>query len=532
MYFVMKEPDHVNEKDCVGDKHVGNLESEFVAVKLFSGKGVGNQALVKVADKSKIAEDGVGHVLSNTGAEKVICGVEEVTNMGLGNCLLKPLLTRLFVIYIYLFLQGDGQTIPICVDDALIKSKDCESDAEKDFCGDKVVGNPELAEDIDGFGFVITSEMFDECLKVVDEKIRSDAFAAAQKAKVKDASVNKRHGCPKPLGWEVGKLSPIQEHVVVSTPSLDAITDGLPPTQPEDVDPTMSDPLVMPHFYNNEMAVDPLVSDPDVNPHVVSFRTVRVFQSSDSDATITMLTCDVSGDLINDNINQDVPTDKVDAIVKKIDKIPSVSKTKVLSRRKKKVTGTCPFEDDFWLEYDINATDFHKWLLTGLLACPKNSDAGLSYYHYTSAVLKPFFDFNVVNVEYKDWFYKLDRSLVIDAVVGEAVICYRIMFSRFLNLICASKDKDSVGTLGPYVGFGGGDPLSISMVDGLPLQEEEGDCGVFVACYAESFIRGMRVPPVPFDVGLHRKRYAFSLYKHGRKKLLSGYKSEDAPVGS
>ncbi|KAF4403147.1 hypothetical protein G4B88_027918 [Cannabis sativa] len=85
------------------------------------------------------------------------------------------------------------------------------------------------------------------------------------------------------------------------------------------------------------------------------------------------------------------------------------------------------------------------------------------------------------------------------------------------------------------------EPFPIVAIDGLPEQVTavcfcvfllffSGDCGVFVASFAEYFIIGKPIPSSGFDVEIHRDRLAVLFYHYGMKKQLENIESEsEAP---
>ncbi|GER26397.1 hypothetical protein STAS_02047 [Striga asiatica] len=113
-----------------------------------------------------------------------------------------------------------------------------------------------------------------------------------------------------------------------------------------------------------------------------------------------------------------------------------------------------------------------------------------------------------------------------EANVDKVVECYVVLLPFFLYLVGIQYKREELFTGdGPYVGKQLTDPLEVVFVDNLPSQER-GDCGAFVAAFAEYFMRGLEIPS-EFDVEFFRNHYAYLLYEHGCKKLAEGYESED-----
>ncbi|OIT08954.1 hypothetical protein A4A49_62292 [Nicotiana attenuata] len=74
------------------------------------------------------------------------------------------------------------------------------------------------------------------------------------------------------------------------------------------------------------------------------------------------------------------------------------------------------------------------------------------------------------------------------------------------------------------------DPFEIEMITNLPTQQNS-DCGVYVACFAEYIIEDLPIPVADFDVDGLRARFGILLWHYGRNKQLHGESSEsEAPV--
>ncbi|OIT36758.1 hypothetical protein A4A49_60221 [Nicotiana attenuata] len=74
------------------------------------------------------------------------------------------------------------------------------------------------------------------------------------------------------------------------------------------------------------------------------------------------------------------------------------------------------------------------------------------------------------------------------------------------------------------------DPFEIELITNLPTQQNS-DCGVYVACFAEYIIEDLPIPVANFDVDGLRARFGILLWHYGRNKQLHGESSEfEAPV--
>ncbi|XP_075076777.1 uncharacterized protein LOC107825928 [Nicotiana tabacum] len=74
------------------------------------------------------------------------------------------------------------------------------------------------------------------------------------------------------------------------------------------------------------------------------------------------------------------------------------------------------------------------------------------------------------------------------------------------------------------------DPFDIELITNLPTQQNS-DCGVYVACFAEYIIEDLPIPVANFDVDGLRARFGILLWHYGRNKQLHGESSEsEAPV--
>ncbi|XP_070011939.1 uncharacterized protein [Nicotiana sylvestris] len=74
------------------------------------------------------------------------------------------------------------------------------------------------------------------------------------------------------------------------------------------------------------------------------------------------------------------------------------------------------------------------------------------------------------------------------------------------------------------------DPFEIELITNLPTQQNS-DCGVYVACFAEYTIEDLPIPVANFDVDGLRARFGILLWHYGRSKQLHVESSEsEAPV--
>ncbi|OIT03103.1 hypothetical protein A4A49_13291 [Nicotiana attenuata] len=93
-----------------------------------------------------------------------------------------------------------------------------------------------------------------------------------------------------------------------------------------------------------------------------------------------------------------------------------------------------------------------------------------------------------------------------------------------------NQRSDIVVQNGLHMGKELTDPFEIEMITNLPTQQNS-DCGVYVACFAEYIIEDLPIPVANFDVDGLRARFGILLWHYGRNKQLHGESSEsEAPV--
>nr|XP_018632936.1 uncharacterized protein LOC108948371 [Nicotiana tomentosiformis] len=112
-----------------------------------------------------------------------------------------------------------------------------------------------------------------------------------------------------------------------------------------------------------------------------------------------------------------------------------------------------------------------------------------------------------------------------DAKTREAVEPYAVLIARFLASTSFYRKRHDIDLTNElYRDRPLADPLAIHMVDDLP-QQEDADCGVYVASFAEYFIH-QRSIPADFDAEQHRKRFGTLLWDYGRTKQENEDESE------
>ncbi|CAA0805807.1 Unknown protein [Striga hermonthica] len=120
----------------------------------------------------------------------------------------------------------------------------------------------------------------------------------------------------------------------------------------------------------------------------------------------------------------------------------------------------------------------------------------------------------------KLYIYNSIRTEDCDVLVTEIVKAYVEILPIFLALVNFSRS-----------GVACNGNIEVVMVDNLP-QQNNSDCGVYVASFAEHFISGHEINKEKFDVTSFRERYAYLLYDHGKMKQDNGYVSDDESPGS
>ncbi|KAF3655333.1 hypothetical protein T459_09012 [Capsicum annuum] len=122
------------------------------------------------------------------------------------------------------------------------------------------------------------------------------------------------------------------------------------------------------------------------------------------------------------------------------------------------------------------------------------------------------FDFGVVAIKTKEWFYMLGYAGVplTDSTVTEKTIS---AYSELIpNLLFSIDfwDKRSDG-------IAAADSFDIRMVDGLPTQKNT-DCGIFVIAFAKYIIEGAQIPAILDDIDSIQSRYGALLWQYGKTK--------------
>ncbi|OIT00494.1 hypothetical protein A4A49_51758 [Nicotiana attenuata] len=93
-----------------------------------------------------------------------------------------------------------------------------------------------------------------------------------------------------------------------------------------------------------------------------------------------------------------------------------------------------------------------------------------------------------------------------------------------------NQRSDIVVENGLHMGKNLTDPFEIELITNLPTQQNS-DCGVYVACFAEYIIEDLPIPVANFDVDGLRAMFGILLWHYGRNKQLHGESSEsEAPV--
>ncbi|KAM3340098.1 hypothetical protein P3S68_029968 [Capsicum galapagoense] len=124
------------------------------------------------------------------------------------------------------------------------------------------------------------------------------------------------------------------------------------------------------------------------------------------------------------------------------------------------------------------------------------------------------FDYGVVTIKTKEWFYTLGYAEVplTDSYILGYVMRYQLYSELIPNLLSSINfwDKRSDG-------IAAADSFDIRMVDVLPTQKNTG-CGVFVAAFAEYMIEGIQIPVSLDDIDSIRSRYGALLWQYGKTK--------------
>ncbi|OIS99990.1 hypothetical protein A4A49_60123, partial [Nicotiana attenuata] len=97
-----------------------------------------------------------------------------------------------------------------------------------------------------------------------------------------------------------------------------------------------------------------------------------------------------------------------------------------------------------------------------------------------------------------------------NSAVLRSVEPYSVLLPYFLHRIGFWDTKENP------MGIPANDPFDIHVVDGLPTQDNT-DCGVYVAAFAEYIIQGSSIPKA-IDIDGIRYRYRIFLWDYGVKK--------------
>ncbi|XP_019246279.1 PREDICTED: uncharacterized protein LOC109225927 [Nicotiana attenuata] len=134
---------------------------------------------------------------------------------------------------------------------------------------------------------------------------------------------------------------------------------------------------------------------------------------------------------------------------------------------------------------------------------------------------------------HKRCFYVYDslRSRKHKKSIQKVAEAYAVLIPLFLvSIEFYNQRSDIVVQNGLHMGKELTDPFEIEMITNLPTQQNS-DCGVYVACFAEYIIEDLPIPVADFDVDGLRARFGILLWHYGRNKQLHGESSEsEAPV--
>ncbi|XP_019256973.1 PREDICTED: uncharacterized protein LOC109235352 [Nicotiana attenuata] len=127
--------------------------------------------------------------------------------------------------------------------------------------------------------------------------------------------------------------------------------------------------------------------------------------------------------------------------------------------------------------------------------------------------------------------YDLLRSRKHKKAIQKVAEAYVVLISLFLvSIEFYNQRSDIVEQNGLHMGKELTDPFEIEMITNLPTQQNS-DCRVYVACFAEYIIEDLPIPVANFDVDGLRARFGILLWHYGRNKKLHGESSEsEAPV--
>nr|XP_016465001.1 PREDICTED: uncharacterized protein LOC107787898 [Nicotiana tabacum] len=134
---------------------------------------------------------------------------------------------------------------------------------------------------------------------------------------------------------------------------------------------------------------------------------------------------------------------------------------------------------------------------------------------------------------HKRCFYVYDslRSRKHKKAIQKVAKAYAVLIPLFLvSIEFYNQRSDIVVENGLHMGKKLTDPFDIELITNLPTQQNS-DCGVYVACFAEYIIEDLPIPVANFDVDGLRARFGILLWHYGRNKQLHGESSEsEAPV--
>ncbi|GER46506.1 hypothetical protein STAS_23553 [Striga asiatica] len=335
------------------------------------------------------------------------------------------------------------------------------------------------------------------------------------------------------------RIGLISELIIVSQPSFDAITKDLPPTQPSR----------------------------DVN-HTSEKRKIPVQTTNNGP---------------NDVLGVAIPAKPVKPPV--LNRVLATSyKRNVI---KNSSPFNVPFWKNI---FEVDTLDFMRWLRMGSLRTyRKIREHEFEHYLKRFRELKPPFDFNVARITDKNWFKSLhmdvlfyylrklrpygsndvvrytitevlfdqkikalfdlyvsrgsdtgrlsigERRLVVynscrseefDNIVYDGVRCYSTLIPIFLGMVHFYSKRTDINNVGEaFDGKGMNDLLDVIMAENLP-QQEQGDCGIFVASFAVYFITKFDLP-TDYLPDTERMRYSYQLYQHGRMKQKYSCESDD-----
>ncbi|OIT28325.1 hypothetical protein A4A49_18954, partial [Nicotiana attenuata] len=123
------------------------------------------------------------------------------------------------------------------------------------------------------------------------------------------------------------------------------------------------------------------------------------------------------------------------------------------------------------------------------------------------------------------------RSRKHNKAIQKVAEAYAVLIPLFLvSIEFYNQRSDIVVQNGLHMGKELADPFEIELITNLPTQQNS-DCGVYVACFAEYIIEDLPIPVANFDVDGLRARFGILLWHYGRNKQLHGKSSEsEAPV--